>query len=811
MTELPRGTVTFLFTDIAGSTRVLKQLGEGYADALAGHHRILRKAVEEQRGREIDNQGDSFLFAFERANDALGAAVLAQRALSVHAWPEGVEVLVRMGLHTGEPIVGEDRYIGFGVHRAARIGAVAHGGQVLLSNATRELLEDGLAGVSIRDLGSYRLKDLERYERLFQLEAAGLKSDFPPLEAERVAEPRAIPAAEVQVGAEFLGYRIEEVIGHGGMGIVYRAYDLRLKRTVALKLVTPELALDQRFRERFARETELAVSLEHPNVVPIHDAGDVAGRLYLAMRLVTGTDLRRLLRAEGALLPSRAIAICSQVANALDAAHAKGLVHRDVKPSNILLDEGEHVYLADFGLTRRLEEQGAEAGEARSVGTPAYLAPEQIDGEHVDGRADVYSLGCVIYECLTGQSPFVRGSRLAVAWAHLEEEPPRASELDSDLPVAIDAVLRSSMAKSPDERYRTCAALIGATEAAFGLRTRPRVRRRLLAAALCTAAVAGIASAFLVGGGDATPKVVPNSLVKIDVKSNRIAEVVPVGRIPHEIEMVGRYVFAASEGDGTLTRVDTRTGAVVNSGKFDASDGLAADRGSGVWVASVGRRQVTLVDPALPLERPEQRITAPRVPLPRDTIRTSLTVGGGSLWIATSVLGGAAPVVERWRLHPLRRQRTYRLRPFDYGIDVTFGYGAAWVALGSPRNAVLRIDVRSGRARRFLVGGFPVGVATGFGSVWVAERDDDHVRRIDPVTGRTQQVIAVGHVPADIAAGRESVWVTNHCDGTVSRIDPATDRVVRSIKLGYHPQWLALGRGFAWIGVGKGVYFGTCA
>src|SRR5262245_17153360 len=157
------------------------------------------------------------------------------------------------------------------------------------------------------------------------------------------------------IGTDFVGYRIEEVIGRGGMGVVYRAYDLRLKRTVALKLIAPELALDARFRERFARETELAMSLEHPNVVPIYDAGEVDGRLYLAMRLVE-SDLRQVLRAEGALEPAQALAICRQVASALDAAHAKGLVHRDVKPSNVLLDENEHAYLADFGLTRRLDE-----------------------------------------------------------------------------------------------------------------------------------------------------------------------------------------------------------------------------------------------------------------------------------------------------------------------------------------------------------------------------------------------------------------------------------------------------------------------
>jgi DNA-binding beta-propeller fold protein YncE len=392
----------------------------------------------------------------------------------------------------------------------------------------------------------------------------------------------------------------------------------------------------------------------------------------------------------------------------------------------------------------------------------------------------------------------------------MAEEPPSASERNSELPEAIDAVLRGAMAKSPDERYRTCAALIDAVEAAFGIRPRPRGRRRLLVAvlgAVTLAAVATVAAALLLGGGDATPTVVGDSLVKIDLESNKIVDVVPVGRIPHEIEMVGPYVFAASEGDGTLTRIDTRTGAVVNSGKFDASDGLAA-WGERVWVASVGRRQVTPVDARLPLVDPAERIFSPRVPLPRGTRGTSLAVGGGALWIA--MYGAEGGEVERWRLDPLGRQRTYRLGLSDFPIYVTFGYGAAWIALGAPANALLRIDARSGRASRIPIGAFPVGVAAGFGSIWVVQRDDDEVRRIDPVTGRTRRVITVGHLPAGVAVGQESVLVTTQCDGTVLRIDPAANRVVRTIELGYHPQWLALGGGFAWVGVGKNVYFGTC-
>jgi YVTN family beta-propeller protein len=303
---------------------------------------------------------------------------------------------------------------------------------------------------------------------------------------------------------------------------------------------------------------------------------------------------------------------------------------------------------------------------------------------------------------------------------------------------------------------------------------------------------------------------VPDSLVKIDLESDKIVDVVPVGRIPNAIEIVGPYVFAASEGDGTLTRVDTRTGAVVTSGKVDASDSLAAEGAKRVWVASVGRGQVTSVDAALPLVDPADRIPSPRVPLPRGTGGTSLTVGGGVLWIAAITGAAGGGVVERWRLHPLGRQRTYQLGYLEFGNDVIFGYGAAWIALGAPANTVLRIDARSGRARRIPVGTFSVGLAAGFGSVWVVQRDDDTVRRIDPVTGRTRRVIAVGHLPASVAVGQGSVWVTSQCAGTLSRIDPHTNQVVATIELGYHPFDLAVGGGFAWVGVGKNVYFGSC-
>jgi hypothetical protein len=616
---------------------------------------------------------------------------------------------------------------------------------------------------------------------------------------------------QVEIGSDFLGYRIDELVGRGGMGVVYRAYDLRLKRTVALKLVTPELALDERFKERFVRETELTMALEHPNVVPIHDAGDVEGRLYLAMRLVEGTDLRALLAREGALEPARALAICGQVANALDAAHRKGLAHRDVKPSNVLLDANEHVYLADFGLTRRLEEQGVRAGEGRSVGTPAYLAPEQIEGTQVDGRADVYSLGCVLFECLTGTVPYRRASRLAAAWAHLEQEPPSASELGgSELPAAIDAVLQRALAKEPDHRYPTCGALIAAAAEALELRRPPILRwRRLLGVLVVLVALVAAGAAALFSRNGAVPSVTPESLVKIDLDTNEIVDVIPVGRNPREIEIIGNYVFVASESDGTLTRVDRRTGAVLNSGQYDAGDGLAGEGDDRLWVASVGRGEVVVVDVELPVVQVENRVPAPRVPLAGDPASTSLAVGGGSLWIAMSA------AVERWRLHPLRRERTYQLEPGDFGNAAAFGNGAsasggAWITLGTPADDLLYIDARNGRATRISVGNFPFGIATGHGSVWVAMFGEDSVWRIDPVTGRVRQKITVGSAPMDVAVGPESVWVTNHCDGTLSRLDVAAETVVETIEIGFHPRWLAVDDRFAWVGVSETVFVSAC-
>ena len=264
-----------------------------------------------------------------------------------------------------------------------------------------------------------------------------------------------------RVGTELAGYRIESLLGVGGMSVVYLAEDLRLKRKVALKLLASSLAGDESFRERFLHESELAASIDHPNIVPIYEAGTTEELLYIAMRYVEGRDLKERLQ-RGRLDPSDAIGVVAQVASALDAAHARGLVHRDVKPSNVLLDTGarpdgaDHIYLADFGITRRVSEAPGIGEYGSLMGTPDYVAPEQIAGEEVDGRADVYSLGCVLYECLVGTPPFRRDSELAVVFAQLEVEPPVPSELRPELPAALDAVIARALAKEPEERYPTC-------------------------------------------------------------------------------------------------------------------------------------------------------------------------------------------------------------------------------------------------------------------------------------------------------------------------------------------------------------------
>jgi predicted Ser/Thr protein kinase len=261
------------------------------------------------------------------------------------------------------------------------------------------------------------------------------------------------------VGEAFGGYTIESLLGRGGMGTVYLATHARLGRKVALKVIASELAHEEDFRARFLRESQLAASLDHPNVIPIYDADEVDGVLYLAMRYVSGPSLQEMIRERGSLPPAATLRIAEQIGGALDAAHRAGLVHRDVKPANILVaDPGEHAYLCDFGLAK-LTSSKAATQTGSFLGTVDYCAPEQIQGRPLDGRADIYSLGCVLFHCLTGDAPFARETDFAVLQAHLVEPPPILSRVRSDLPRSLDGVITTAMAKEPDGRYATAGAL----------------------------------------------------------------------------------------------------------------------------------------------------------------------------------------------------------------------------------------------------------------------------------------------------------------------------------------------------------------
>src|SRR4051794_16701568 len=283
--------------------------------------------------------------------------------------------------------------------------------------------------------------------------------------------------ADLAPGDVFAGHRIDGVAGRGGMGVVYRALQLALDRTVALKLITPALAGDPDFRARFARESRAAASIEHPNVIPIFSAGSEQDVLYISMRFVDGEDLRALLRREGPLDPRRAARIVAQIGAALDAAHERGLVHRDVKPANVLLTPTDHAYLTDFGLTKRVGEGATQVSRPGGwVGTLGYVAPEQIRGARVDARADVYALGAVLYHTLIGEPPFTADSDEATMWRHLNDEPPR---LGDSVPGGFDAVIRRSLAKRPGDRYPSAGDLGRAALAAAGEHVADQPERRV--------------------------------------------------------------------------------------------------------------------------------------------------------------------------------------------------------------------------------------------------------------------------------------------------------------------------------------------
>src|SRR4051794_2265884 len=274
---------------------------------------------------------------------------------------------------------------------------------------------------------------------------------------------------EIGAGTTIGGYRLDQLIGQGGMGVVYMGAHVENGAAVAVKLLTPELARQPGFRERFVREARYANSLNHPNVIEVYDAGEQDGVLYIAMQFVQGTDLKNLLTQQGALGPGRAVRLLSQVASALDVAHSQGLLHRDIKPGNIMIAGDDHCFLTDFGLSKNVSSDSiALPAQGEFVGTIDYTAPELVLGKEADARLDVYSLGCLFYECLAGAPPFDKERDVEVLYAHIQDPPPKISAVRGDVPAALDDVIAKAMAKKPEDRYATASEFMDHARAVMG-------------------------------------------------------------------------------------------------------------------------------------------------------------------------------------------------------------------------------------------------------------------------------------------------------------------------------------------------------
>jgi YVTN family beta-propeller protein len=585
------------------------------------------------------------------------------------------------------------------------------------------------------------------------------------------------------------------------MGEVFLVRDVRLGRPVALKVLAASVAEDERFRERLLRESRLAASLDHPNVIPIYEAGDEDGRLFIAMRYVPGGDLKALLRREGALDPARALAIFEQIADALDAAHRHGLVHRDVKPSNVLLDRDggrEHCYLADFGLTQGASEGGPADGQL--MGTVDYVSPEQIRGDAIDGRADQYGLACLMFECLTGEAPFRRPSEVATLFAHLEEDPPSASARHSPLPAAIDPVFARALAKEPDERQSSCAELVADASAALGLdAVRPRRLRLAVATAAVVLVLAAAALAAILVTPEGTSAAPTGSLIGIDPESGDTTARYRVSAHPAAITTGAGRVWLGDYRDAALWTLEPSTGELRRVTSVGEPRDLTA-LGGKIYVVSDNSEVFTHLYTGTVARY--DAVTGVRER--KLDLFTCSTVGGGEgvLWS----MGPKRLSTDPGELRILRDVTLPYREPVSVETtrlinrDLAVGYGSVWVLGDGIDRRMWRLDRWSGRILATIELPFiPRTVAAGEGGLWVTAPLDDRVLRIDPETNAITATIPTGRGTSGVAAGAGSVWVTSTIDGTVSRIDPGSAEVVDQIEVGGRPREVAVGAGGVWV------------
>ncbi len=637
---------------------------------------------------------------------------------------------------------------------------------------------------------------------------------------------------EFNAGDVFVNHRIEGLAGRGGMGVVYRARDLDLDRIVALKVIAPALAEEPDFRARFVAESKAAASIEHPHVIPVYYAGEREGELFIVMRYVDGPDLRALVRAEGRLDPERAASIVSQVGGALDAAHAHGLVHRDVKPANVLLASEDHAYLTDFGLTKHEASTGGLSRAGGWVGTLGFVAPEQIRGERVDARTDVYALGCVLVHALTGGAPFVRDSDEATLWAHLNSPPP------TDLvPPEFAGVVERALSKDPADRYPSAGDLGRAACAAAGrsgvsgpernvargaaapegtpataatarvslpahegethvspperreqtaITTADRgaavgalVRRPAVIAGAAFVLLAGVVAAIVLGGGDGngdgadragSPTTTTATTTTPATRASRIGPRDPVAREPNGITITKNRVWVLSTKDGKIVVLDAATGEPIRQIDTRAGGSSVAAGFGSIWALKES------TDMLLRYRRRDGERIGPAIAIAVGERPVIVTAGERAVWVGVrqpdSRRDGRGESLVRVLPNLTDPAQTPIDMPGGVG-DVAIGEGAVWVT-NTYSSSVTRVDPGSLELRPIKVGGKPNGVAVGEGGVWVAVQDEKALVRVSPRTRKRKGRIKLGVVPTRVAVGGGSVWVTARDANLLFRIDPKT-------------------------------------
>jgi YVTN family beta-propeller protein len=643
---------------------------------------------------------------------------------------------------------------------------------------------------------------------------------------------------DLKPGDVFAGHRITGVAGRGGMGVVYRAVQFDLDRPVALKLIAPQLAEDESFRERFVRESRLAASIDHPNVIPIYYTGEHEGALYIAMRYVEGSDLRTLVRAAGRLDPPRAAHIVAQVASALDAAHERGIVHRDVKPANVLLGASDHAYLTDFGLTKRMSSHSGQTQAGGWVGTLGFVSPEQIRGARVDARADVYALGCVLFHTLAGGPPYQRDSDEATLWAHLHDDAPSLRVNAPDAPPALQEVIDRALDKEPDERFQSAGDLGRAALAAVGREAAPR-RERVVArgaaapdeaetaaspdqsptvlaepaarrrgarrpawvwalAAVPVLALAVVAAVALSGGGAGGTGGATSSGARTTATGDTTPEPALAGTVRRTVQVGGRpngvvvanglvWVLRSRSDRLTVLRPATGRRAPYRPTVGPLPAAAVAFEGR-LWVG--GQRRSELLAVGLRSHKP---IGGPIAMPPGRTKLVGVAAGERGVWVGLRGNPGLAV-----RVSPSQRQIVTTVAMPAGLQDLAVGAGAVWV-LGRRSDTVTRVDVRTGERRVINVGREPAGVAIGENAVWVTNSGDDTVTRIDAGSLVTR-VIGVGDGPNRIAVGGGAVWVANRNDSTLTRIDAKTNRRVGDpVEVGANPFGLDVSGHQVWV------------